>query len=162
MIPRAATDCRGDGRRAAAYLSGPAATGVPMLLAFLLACSGEKAEPAPAPTVTWLVPQADSTVAIGELTISLVVDYFNLETPALHSVGEASGYMQISLDSTVVLETGLTTPTVNVDEGAHTLTAQLLYEDGDEVTVADDLLCEEGDEGCEPVIATVMFYAATE
>lgn len=132
-----------------------------MILALLFACAGSDKDseaPAAAPTIEWLVPVADSTVPEGDLSCSLIVEYFHLEEPTMHNEGMAMGYLSLSLDGAEVLQTGETTPTVSVTAGEHTLSATLYYTDGDEVLIAGDVLCEEDDsEGCVTVDASVSF-----
>lgn len=132
-----------------------------MILAFLLACAADKGgEAEPAPTVEWLIPTDGETVTAGEVECSLVVSEFTLESRLLHGDAGAAGYVEISVDGTVALETDDTTPTLSLEAGQHELVAQLFYEDGDPVLVADDLLCDEGaEEGCAPVTATVNVTA---
>ena len=131
-----------------------------MLLVLLLACAGEeKEEPAAAPTVEWLVPQEGATVSAGDLSTALIVENLTLEEPLLHNEGEPIGYLSISLDGALVLETGDTNPVITVLAGEHLLSAALYYTDGDEVRANADGLCEEDDETCDPVIAEVGFTA---
>lgn len=134
-----------------------------MLLVLTLACAGkEAAEPSPAPTVEWLVPQPDATVSAGDLSTALIVEDLALEEPLMHNTGEPIGYLALSLDGALVLETGETNPVIAVDVGEHTLSAQLFYTDGDEVRASAEALCDEDDETCAPVIAEVSFLAVQE
>ncbi len=132
-----------------------------MLLALLLACAGDEKEEAalPAPSVEWLVPSDGGTATAGDVSCSLIVENFALESPALHNAGEPIGYLEIALDGVVVLESDETTPTIAVEAGAHTLTATLRYADGDEVLVSEELLCGEDEEGCAPASAEIAFTA---
>lgn len=136
-----------------------------MLVLMLAGCAGKTEETAePAPTITWLLPREGSSVTAGDLSCSLIVEGIDLQSPALrpaalHNSGAPIGYLELSLDGVVVLETGETTPTIPVEAGEHTLTAALLYIDGDEVLVNGDALCEEEAEGCEPVVSEVGFSA---
>ena len=135
-----------------------------MLLVLMLACAGKEAgeESSPAPTVAWLVPQPDATVSAGDLSTALIVENLALEEPLMHNTGEPIGYLALSLDGALVLETGETNPVIAVDVGEHTLSAQLFYTDGDEVRASAEALCEEDDETCAPVIAEVGFLAVQE
>lgn len=132
-----------------------------LLLVSLIACGGDGDDTAAteAPTVSWLEPAADGTVTAGTVPASLVVEHFTLEDPAMHSEGGAEGYVAVSVDGSVVLETSQTTFDLDLTAGMHTLDAQLFYVDGDEVSVAEGALCEEDQEGCEPVVAEIMVTA---
>lgn len=131
-----------------------------LLFLVLAACAGEEKEASePAPTVEWLVPADGGTTTAGDVSCSLIVENFALVSPALHNEGEPIGYLEISLDGVVALETEETTPTLSIEAGEHTLAAALIYADGDEVLASGDLLCEEEGEGCEPVVAEISFTA---
>ncbi len=104
------------------------------LLPLLWACSGEAVDDTAgeAPTIDFLQPTDGATVAAGDVSVSLVVDDFTLQDPAKHNEGAPEGYVAVSVDGAEVLTTGDTQFTLTLDEvGAHTLTAELRYTDGD-------------------------------
>lgn len=130
-----------------------------VLFLLLFACNkgGDTGEAAPAPTVEWLSPIEGDSLTAGPQAASLLVERFSLVDPAKHSEGEAgaAGYVGVSVDGAEVLLTGSTTFELELVAGAHELTATLYYDDGDEVSAKDGLLCEEGDAGCAAVEAVV-------
>ena len=134
-----------------------------LLPLLLLACADDKTldsyEEMAAPAVTWLVPSEGDVVAAGDLSCSLLVENFTLESATMHTMGAAAGHVTYTVDGGDALETNTTTPTLTLTAGTHTLSAQLLYTDGDEVTTLDGMLCDEEDAGCEPVVASVTVTA---
>lgn len=131
-----------------------------MLFLVLLACSGEtESEAVPAATLAWLTPADGDTVTAGDVSCSLVADGFTLSDPAKHNDGVPVGYIEISVDDEVVLQTGTTTPTISLDAGEHTLSAQLFLADGDEVLTDGTNTCGEDDGACAPVIASISVTA---
>ncbi len=133
-----------------------------MLLFFLAACEAvsdtadtDTAEVAEAPAVDWLAP-AEGADVLPEVDCSLVVTDFTFVDLAKHGEGEASGFLRVRVDDVDAGDFDSTTFTLSaLATGAHTLSAQLYYEDGDAVQVADGLLCDEDAEGCAPVTASV-------
>lgn len=124
------------------------------MLALLFACQDPASTPTDleSPTVSFLAPAAGSVVALGPLSVSLVVEHFQLEAPthtaiwplwthlvatasAHDETGIVSGYVVLDLDGTVVEpHLASTQATIDLTEtGPHTLTATLFYVDGDEV-----------------------------
>jgi hypothetical protein len=131
-----------------------------LLLLPLLACTGTEKDSAAdiaAPSIAWLAPAAGGTVTAGEVACSTVVDDFTLHDPAKHNTGAPVGYIGVSVDGTEALTSGTTTFGLTLAAGAHELTAQLYYADGDEVIATDTLLCDEDstDAACVPVVATI-------
>jgi hypothetical protein len=129
-----------------------------MMLLLWLGCAadtdtGEGAEPAP--TVTWLVPSEGDTVAVGDVSCSLIVEEFSMVSPTFHSMGAPTGYLELSVDGNMALQTGDTTPILTLEAGDHELSAELHYTDGDAVLVADGRLCREEARGCMAVCATI-------
>jgi hypothetical protein len=103
-------------------------------LLFLACTSGSKEseEDLPAATIQFLVPLEGEEVLAGEASFAVVVENFSLVDPAKHNEGTATGYIQIRLDGTDVLQSGSTNFTVTVGSaGAHAVEAELYYEDGD-------------------------------
>jgi hypothetical protein len=104
-----------------------------------LACdSGDDSVPLETPTVSFLEPADDATVAVGDLNLSIVVEHFALHDPAKHNEGEPEGFVRVEwTDGTASdqLDTGSTTPTIDLPSaGSWTITASLYYSDGDEIT----------------------------
>lgn len=107
-----------------------------MLLSLLfLACtSGSKDSEAelPAATIQFLVPLEGEQVDIGDASFAVLVENFSLVAPAKHTDGAASGYLQVRLDGSDVLQTASTNFTVTTGSaGAHNVEVELYYEDGD-------------------------------
>ena len=104
-----------------------------MLLALLLACTGAPDDSGEGlgASVSFLSPVDGDTVTAGDVAVSIVVDGFTLHAPAKHNEGEAAGYVAVSVDGAEVLTTGETQFTLPLVAGAHTLTAELHFEDGD-------------------------------
>ena len=116
------------------------------LLAVLAACAPEvEVEP---PSVTFLSPSEAEQVDAGELAVSLIVENFTLADPkhGTDEDGAATGYVAVELDGDGPQNFGSTTFTIPVDApGEHTLSAELLYADGDTLD--------------EPATASVTFTA---
>lgn len=130
-----------------------------MLLALmLLACDDEVASPA---TLEWLAPADGDTVPAGDVAGTVVVEGFALEDPAKHNEGTPEGYVAVGVDGDEVLQAGGTQFTLTLTAGAHELSAQLFYADGDEVLSSDTAICEEdsADTACAPVMATIAVTA---
>jgi len=133
-----------------------------MLLFFLAACEPvadtadtDSAESAEAPAVDWLAP-AEGADVLPEVDCSLVVTDFTFVDLAKHTEGGASGFLRVRVDGVDAGDFDSTTFTLGaLDTGAHTLSAQLYYEDGDAIEAADGRLCDEEEEGCAPVTASV-------
>lgn len=118
----------------------------------LLACA-DTDEPALLPSVAFVAPEADSTVAAGDVQVSLSVEHFAFQAPTAtarfdptlllpvssawahgEEDGEAAGYVVLALDGVVVGELTSTQHTLAaVTAGPHRLDAGLYYADGDEV-----------------------------
>jgi hypothetical protein len=134
-----------------------------MLTLLLLACAGsdkhESEEPLVAPTLSWNEPADGGLVGTTGVNCSVVVNDFTLTDPAMHNVGQPEGYLEISVDDAVVEQTSSTVFTLDLAAGPHTLKAALFYVDGDDVSAAAGLLCEEGGEGCAPVAASIEVTA---
>jgi hypothetical protein len=111
-----------------------------MLFFFLAACTSSKDDSAtPAtPTIEFLSPSEGDSVALGKLELSLVVEHFTLQDVAKHNEGQPEGYIEVGwTDGTTSdeLTTGSTTPTIEIlTAGAWTITGELYFADGDEVT----------------------------
>lgn len=133
-----------------------------LLLLSLFACSdksSDSAELVEAPTVSWLTPTDNGTVSAGEVACSLVVGEFTLEDPAKHNDGAPIGYVVVAVDGAEGLTTGSTTFNLSLPAGAHSLSATLVYADGDEVTSDGEHLCDEGAAGCASVSSTITVTA---
>ena len=131
-----------------------------MVLFFFLVCSGDKdsEEVSPAPTISWLSPADGDSIAVADaanLACAVIVDHFTLQDPAKHNEGQPIGYVLVSVDDTEVLQSGSTNFNLTLEAGSHSLSAQLLYGDGDEVTTTEDALCEEGESGCAEVTQSI-------
>jgi hypothetical protein len=131
----------------------------------LLACTSGKDDTGEAaiaaPAISWLTPTDGATVTAGDVDASLVVDEFTLQDPAKHNEGAPEGYIDVAVDGTSAVTTGTTTFTLTLAAGAHDLTAQLFYTDGDEVSATSTALCDEDDTdpACAPVLATISVTA---
>ena len=110
---------------------------------WLVACSGKDSgvvaeEEARTPTIAFLSPTDGAEVAATGVPVSLQVDYFNLEDPAKHNEGVAEGYVVLSWsggdDVGYNTDLGTTTTTIDLLLGENTLTADLRFADGDEIT----------------------------
>ena len=83
-------------------------------------------------TVSFLVPLDEELVVLGDNTASLLVEGFTLVDVQRHNEGTPEGFVRLSLDGVTVVESGLTQlPYTLTETGAHTLTAELFYSDGD-------------------------------
>jgi hypothetical protein len=100
-------------------------------------------------------------VSAGDVSCSTIIENFTLDDPAKHNTGAPIGYVSIGVDGTEAMQSGGTTFTLTLAAGAHELSAQLLYADGDEVLASDSALCDEDstDSACAPVIATINVTA---
>lgn len=126
-----------------------------LFLVFLLACTKEE-EVTYNPTVSFLSPAEDASVAAGDVSVSIVVDDFVLTGPAdearvayppsvplwlLVNTAEAhneegmpAGYAELALDGVVVAQLSETQDTLPaVAAGEHDLTATLFFADGDDI-----------------------------
>ena len=89
------------------------------------------------PTIAFLTPEDGAVLSPGAIDITLVVDGFTLADPAKHG-GEdegLSGYVALTYDdngTNLTENTGSTQASINLNgTGMHTLTAELMYADGD-------------------------------
>lgn len=137
------------------------------LSAVLTACAPDEAEVKP-PELTFLAPTEGSTVAAGDVAVSMVVEHFTLVEPetaratpssspwplrafiaearAHNEEGVPAGYVHLVVDDTIEQSLTSTQATVaGVTTGPHTLRAELFYADGDPLEP--------------PVIRTVSFTA---
>lgn len=133
------------------------------LVLALLACTskGDDTAAVAAPTLTWLSPTDGATVTAGDVACSTVIDGFSLTDPGKHNDGAPIGYVEVTVDDVVALDSGATNFTVSLSAGSHTLGAQLFYSDGDEVSANATSLCEEDstDTTCAPVMAMITVTA---
>jgi len=128
-------------------------------LSLLVACSTpEEIEPA---TLSFLTPADGEAVAAGDVDVSLVVENFALVAPTAkrgirflgfyptawaHNDDLPQGTISLVLDGGAATSlTATTTTLAGLAAGSHTLSAELLYEDGDSLEP--------------PVTATVTFTA---
>ncbi len=129
-----------------------------MIALFLLLACGEKdvhdtAEPTTPPTLSFLEPSADATVPAGDVSVSLLVEDFELVEPAAtarvrpgfdptlwlpvsaaHAHGDeaARGYVVLTLDGGDPIEVSSTQATLSaVAAGEHVLVGELMHEDGE-------------------------------
>lgn len=124
-----------------------------LLAPLLVACSGDTDTAVYTPSVSFLAPVADSTVTAGEIAVTLVVDDFELTAPetasrapspvplplrlfvasaeAHNEAGMPAGYCALALDDVAVANLSETQGTVTVAAGAHTLSCELMFADGD-------------------------------
>ncbi len=110
-----------------------------VFLLSLLACTGHDDSDATAegPSITFLAPENGATVSAGAVDVTLVVENFTLVSPVKHNddAETPEGYIALSYTdggSTLTETTGSTQASITLNEvGEHTLTAELLYEDGD-------------------------------
>jgi hypothetical protein len=110
-----------------------------MLALFFLACDkGDDSVALETPTISFLEPADDAKVAVGDLPLSMVVDHFVLHDPAKHNEGEPEGFVRLEWSNGTAsddLDTGSTTPTIEIPSaGSWTVTAELYFADGDEIT----------------------------
>jgi hypothetical protein len=106
-----------------------------MLLLFV-ACTGEPAEEAETPTVSFLSPEDGAVVPVGDLDVTVIVEHFLLEAPAKHNEGEPEGFLRLTVtqgDTAESVDSGDTNNTVTVEAGEATLAADLYFADGDEI-----------------------------
>ncbi len=127
----------------------------------LLACAGTATDTSiPASTLEWLSPSGGETVAAGDVSCSIVIDHFTLWSPAKGNEGEPIGYFAVRVDDAAAIESASTVFSLTIDAGAHDLTAQLYYADGDPVLTADDAVCDAtSDATCDPVVSTIHVTA---
>lgn len=131
------------------------------MLVLLFACTpvndtADTAEAAvEAPTLAWISPQDGDDVGM-TVNASVAAEEFSFVDLAKHTEGRAAGWLEVSVDGVVVDTYDTTTFTLDgLAAGAHTLTAALVYEDGDAVMAADGLLCDEDDTACAAVAADI-------
>ena len=111
---------------------------IPLLLA-LGACKGQDSEIVYHPSVTFLAPADASTVAAGDVQVSIDVEDFVLAPPenvghGHNEEGEPTGYCELKLDDAEVTQLSETQYTLAaVTAGAHTLACELYFVDGDEL-----------------------------
>jgi hypothetical protein len=106
---------------------------------FAVACTSKSDDTAlaAAPTISFLAPEDGAVLSPGPIDVTLVVDGFTLTDPAKHSgEGEGlSGYIALTYDdqgTNLTENTGSTQASIDLNgTGPHTLTAELLYADGD-------------------------------
>lgn len=115
------------------------------VLSLLVACAAtEEVEPA---TLSFLTPTEGETVAAGDVDVSLVVENFALINPSAksgfrflgfyptawaHNDDLPQGTISLILDGGAATSlTSTTTTLTGLAAGSHTLSAELLYEDGD-------------------------------
>lgn len=98
-------------------------------------------------TISFLSPAESEAVPTGDLAVSVIVENFTLTDPKHgDEAGVSLGYIVVSLDDGEELSFGQTNFTVPVDAaGQHTLTAELVYDDGDSLD--------------KPAVAAVTFTA---
>jgi hypothetical protein len=117
-----------------------------VVLSLLTACAGSEEVVEPA-TLSFLTPAEGDTVAAGDVDVSLVVENFALVAPVAKSGFRFLGFFPtawahndeipqgtISLivdDGAALSLTSTTTTLTGLAAGSHTLSAELLYEDGD-------------------------------
>lgn len=124
-----------------------------LIMLVTLACAhkdhAEDSAAAASASVTFLAPLDGDIVPVGDNTASLLVEGFTLADVERHNEGTPEGFVRLTLDGVVVAESGLTQlPYTLTDTGPRTLTAELLYTDGDALEP--------------PVSATVTFTGAVE
>lgn len=113
------------------------------------------------PALSFLAPVDASTVPAGDVSVSILVDEFVLTAPetahmepvsepfllrlvvpsadAHNAEGTPAGYCELSLDGTVVTQMSATQFTLPaVAAGAHTLSGELFFADGDALDEAFD------------------------
>lgn len=109
------------------------------LVALLAGCSGTSEDSAALaqPALSFLAPEDGAVLPPGPVDVSLVVDNFALVEPTKHSGAgeELSGYILLSYDdggTTLSESTGATQASITLNgTGTHTISAELLYADGD-------------------------------
>lgn len=109
----------------------------PMMFAGACTSKADDTATEATPTIAFLAPEDGAVLSPGPVDITLVVDGFTLIDPAKHSgEGEGlSGYVALTYDdqgTTLTENTGSTQASITFNgTGPHTITAELLYEDGD-------------------------------
>jgi hypothetical protein len=111
-----------------------------MLIALLLvACDGSsdtgEAE-AETPVVSFVSPTDGDTVTAGDVPVSIAVEHFLLVDLAKHNEGEPEGYISFTYTqgaTSETMESSETAFTAPLEAGAATLTADLYFEDGDQI-----------------------------
>lgn len=111
------------------------------LLALLLGChDAETVETlGETPTITFVSPSEGDTVAAGDVNISLAVEHFVLVAVEKHGDAGVQGSLVFTTQQGSVaetIETGSTTFTVPLAVGEASLEADLVFEDGDPVSVS--------------------------
>ena len=124
-----------------------------LLFALLTACAPEPVDPNP-PQLSFLSPIEASTVATGDVAVSLLVEHFTLvetessarvptsspwplralvaEARAHNEEGVPAGYVQLILDEATPIQLADTQTTfTEVTASPHTIRAELFYADGD-------------------------------
>ncbi len=115
-----------------------------------------------APTIAWVSPLPEAQVT-STVNASVAVENFLLVDPAKHTDGDAAGFIRVTVNDAAFGDFGATTFTLSgLPVGLDELVAQLFYDDGDEITVSEGVVCEEDDATgtCEPVMATVTVTVA--
>lgn len=111
-----------------------------MLISLLLAACTVSSDTGDAesetPVVSFVSPADGATVTAGEVNVSIAVEHFMLVDLAKHNEGEPEGYISFTYaqgDTSETIESGETAFTVALEAGAATLTADLYFEDGDQI-----------------------------
>ena len=111
-----------------------------MLISLLLAAcdgssdTGEAA--AETPVVSFVSPTDGAAVTAGDVAVSIVVEHFMLVDLAKHNEGEPEGYISFTYtqgDTSETIESSETTLSVALEAGKATLTADLYFEDEDQI-----------------------------
>lgn len=110
---------------------------LPIILAVACTSKADDTASEAAPTIAFLAPEDGAVLSPGAIDITLVIDGFTLADPAKHG-GEdegLSGYVALTYDdngTNLTENTGSTQASINLNgTGMHTLTAELMYADGD-------------------------------
>ncbi|MSQ03496.1 MAG: hypothetical protein EXR71_16665 [Myxococcales bacterium] len=127
----------------------------------LLACTGSAdtadtgEQTAAAPTVSWVSPQEGEDVG-SSTNASVTTTTFTFVDLAKHGDGGAAGFVRIAAGGTALGDFDAPTFTLaGLAVGDVLLSAQLYYDDGDEVLAKDGVLCAEDDDTCAAVSAEV-------
>lgn len=137
----ATAEARGGERKTRANPAPRRYVRIMLLLPLLLACADDTSHDSAAasrtPTITFVSPTEGESIPEGSVGVSIAVNQFVLVDVSKHSENGAEGVIRFTSAQGRIwdtFDTGATTFTIPLTLGDAQLTAELRYEDGDEIT----------------------------